>query len=64
MDDIDIISGKELQTLIRKKRIRNKDIQDALGIHHTTISRYFNDYVTMPASFLLKTTIFIMQYLV
>lgn len=52
--DIDCISGSELRNLVRSRGIRNRDLEEALVMPQTVISRYLNDHVAMPASFIVK----------
>jgi transcriptional regulator with XRE-family HTH domain len=50
----DIISGKSLKLLLKKKGISQQDIIKEFGMHQGTASRYFTERDKMPADFLLK----------
>lgn len=51
---MDVIKGSDLKLLLKRKGITSNYISDTLGIHKTSISRYFTDDIAMPATFMLK----------
>ena len=51
---MDVIKGSDLKLLLKKKGITSNYLSDTLGIHKTSISRYFTDDIAMPATFILK----------
>lgn len=56
--NIELISGKKLKILLKKRGILQKDLMKEFGFNQTTISRYFTDDQQMPASFIIKVAIY------
>jgi transcriptional regulator with XRE-family HTH domain len=54
---MEVIKGSNLKLLLKKKGITQKFLSESLGIHMTTISRYFTDDVAMPATFVLRVAV-------
>ena len=54
---MEVIKGSDLKLLLKKKGITQKFLSESLGIHMTTISRYFTNDIMMPATFILRVAV-------
>lgn len=48
--------GKRLKDALSRSGYKHKDFANDLGIYYTTLSRYLNDKVTIPESFMVKAS--------
>lgn len=55
---IQIISGSKLKIMLKRKRILQKDICENLNMNQATVSRYFTNDMSMPATFILRVAKF------
>lgn len=51
---VNIISGRELKLLLKRRRISSIEICKALNMSQAQVSRYFTNEVAMPATFIIK----------
>lgn len=52
-----MIKGSELQLLLKKRGILQKDICKKLNINQSQVSRYFTDDINMPATFVIDVAV-------
>jgi transcriptional regulator with XRE-family HTH domain len=55
---IELISGKELNILLRRKGINQTVLSEAIGVNRTQMSGYMNDKHKMPGDILLAIIIY------
>lgn len=51
---INLISGKKLKLLLKRRRISSIEISNVLNISQSQVSRYLTDEVSMPATFVIR----------
>ena len=54
MRDTVLIKGSELKIKLKKKKVKLEEFANHYGLVRTTISRYLNDHMAMPASFIIQ----------
>lgn len=58
MPKFNLIKGSELKLILKKKKVSQKDLCEALGYNQATASRYFTDNLSLSAQFLVDVMIY------
>lgn len=53
-----LIKGSDLKIILKKKKLKIQDLAERYGLVRTTISRYLNDQMAMPATFIVQVAEF------
>lgn len=53
-----LIKGSDLKIKLKRKKVKIDDIVNQYGLVRTTVSRYLNDHMAMPATFIIQVAEF------